>query len=313
MTTNLSQRRAVVLDGSNIVAKGENGNDGNILISAIEFYEKLGYRVIPVMKLGTIRYMEREEEPGHNIISEMHRSKVLKAFQQGDDEGVIQIAIKNNAWIVTHDTFNRGKETKDGKKIPSERETHPDWDWDDIDSRTRGTEWKGKRIFSFQDWQVVNAEFFDPKMPKAPRELMSDKYQEFRKDLRIIVGRFRKITGYLESQGSDEVAEKMLKFTSRFEFQLARLEAMIPHPELPEKSEVNNLLLSECKNLIRQINENDSEAKLILSGKKEELQTRINTYVRRTNTLRTKMKAQALNEKAQRKAKEAGMRRRRSQ
>jgi len=84
MSNDKSKRRTVVLDGSNIVAQGpSDGNDGNILISAIECYEKLGYRVIPVMKTGTVWWMKNNEEPGHTIIKKMKKSGQLKTFKEG--------------------------------------------------------------------------------------------------------------------------------------------------------------------------------------------------------------------------------------
>ncbi len=315
MSNNKSQRRTVVLDGSNIVAQGpRDGNDGNILISAIEYYEKLGYRVIPVMKSGTIWWMHKHEEPGHKIIIQMRKSRQLLPFDEGDDEGVIQIATgeKINAWIITYDTFWYDKE-KDGKTILSERKAHPDWDWDDIDSRTRGTEWNGgDRPHSGHHWSVVDSEFFDPTMPKAPKELLPSEYTDFRQDLQVVVGKLNRITGFLESRNSDELTENMSKKVSKIHNQFTQLMEMIPPPELPDEATVKKFLVNECKDLIRHINETDEEANLPLSGKRDELRKRINDYRRDIRKSQAKANAEKEAKKAEKQAekkaaKEAGM------
>ena len=313
MSNNKSQRRTVVLDGSNIVAQGpSDGNDGNILISAIECYEKLGYRVIPVMKAGTVWWMKKHKEPGHNIIKNMKESGQLKTFDEGDDEGVIQLAKANNAWIITYDTFWHNKE-KNGETTLSERKAHPDWDWDDIDSRTRGTEWNGgDRPRSGYHWSVVDSDFFDPTMPKAPRELFPSEYVDFRDDVQVVIGRINRMAGFLESRDSDELTEDMSNKVSKIHNQINQVMQLIPPPELPDTATVNKLLVNECKDLIRQINEFDEDANLTLSGKRDELRKRINDYCRNVKKSQVRAKAdkeaKKAEEQAEKKAaKEAGM------
>lgn len=283
--------RTVVLDGSNIVAQGvEDGNDGNILVSAIECYQKLGYRVIPVMKKGTVGWMKYKEEPGYAIMLQMVRSGQLRTFEQGDDEGVIQIAMdeKINAWIITYDTFWYDKKDKNGETILSERKAQPEWNWDDIDSRTRGTELDaGKRPRSGHHWSVVGSEFFDPTMPKAPKELLSSEYSDFYADLQIVIGKMNRITGFLESSDS-ELKKRMLNNASRISMNVSNLIEMIPPPEIPDESTVNTFLLDECKDLIRQINQIDEEAKLPLKGNRDELRARINEYAEKVKDDRKK-------------------------
>ena len=282
------QRRVVVLDGSNIVAQGaKDGNDGNILISAIEYYQNLGYRVIPVMKSGTVGYMSIIKETGHAAISQLRKTRQLRTFDEGDDEGIIQIALKIDAWIITYDTFWNDKE-KDGETIPSERKAHPEWDWDDIDSRTRGTVWNGEdRPRSGHHWRVVDSDFFDPTMPKAPKELLSSEYAEFREDLQMVIGKLNRIASFLEG-GDSEINKRMLKKTGRIASNVSYLMEMVPPPKFPDEATVNKLLLDECKGLIRQINEIDPEAKLTLSGKRDELRARINEYIVKANADRAK-------------------------
>jgi len=314
MSNNKSQRRTVVLDGSNIVAQGpSDGNDGNILISAIECYEKLGYRVIPVMKAGTVWWMKKHKEPGHNIIKNMKESGQLKTFDEGDDEGVIQLAKANNAWIITYDTFWHNKE-KNGETTLSERKAHPDWDWDDIDSRTRGTEWNGgDRPRSGYHWSVVDSNFFDPTMRKAPRELFPSEYVDFRDDVQVVIRRINRMAGFLESRDSDELTEDMSNKVSEIHNQINQVMQLMPPPELPDIATVNKLLVNECKDLIRQINEFDEEANLTLSGKRDELRKRINDYCRNVKKSQARAKAdkeaaKKAEEQAEKKAaKEAGM------
>ena len=284
-------RRTVVLDGSNIVAQGvEDGNDGNILVSAIECYEKLGYRVIPVMKKGTVGWMRYKEEPGYTIILQMFRSGQLRTFEQGDDEGVIQIATdpKINAWIITYDTFWYDKKDKNGETIPSERKSHPEWDWDDIDSRTRGTKLAGNgRPRSGHHWSVVGSEFFDPTMPQASKELLSNEYADFHRDLQIVLGKMNRITGFLERSDS-ELKKRMLNNASRISTNVSNLIEMIPPPEIPDEATVNTLLLDDCKDLIGLINQIDEGAKLSLRGKRDELRARINEYAEKAKEERNK-------------------------
>ena len=313
MSNNKSKRRTVVLDGSNIVAQGpSDGNDGNILISAIECYEKLGYRVIPVMKTGTVWWMKNNEESGHTIIKKMKKSGQLKTFNEGDDEGVIQLAKANNAWIITYDTFWNDKE-KNGKTTLSERKAHPDWDWNDIDSRTRGTEWNGgDRPRSGYHWSVVDSDFFDPTMPKAPRELFPSEYVDFRDDVQVVIGRINRMAGFLESRDSDELTEDMSNKVLEIHNQINQVMQLIPPPELPDIATVNKLLVNECKDLIRQINEFDEDANLTLSGKRDELRKRINDYCRNIKKSQVRAKAdkeaKKAEEQAEKKAaKEAGM------
>ena len=275
-----SQRRAVVLDGSNIVARGEeHDNDGRILLSAIEFYESLGYTVIPVMAGGTLGYMKKNKHPGVKTLVTMARNKEIRTFSDGDDEGFIQIALRRDGWIVTYDTFSHGKKDKDGNAIPSEREKYPDWDWDDIDERTRGTEKiSDGRVFSQKHWKVDGTDFHDPSMPKAPKQLLPDEYAEFRRDLQEVRRRTSRITTFLEEAEPGELTKLMLSKVSRIHSEFAKVMKMIPASQLPDDAAVDKLLVAECKQLIKLFNDTDEEANLTLSGNRGELRARIKEY-----------------------------------
>jgi protein required for attachment to host cells len=275
-----SQRRAVVLDGSNIVASGEeHDNDGRILLSAIEFYESLGYTVIPVMAGGTLGYMKKNKHPGVKTLVTMARNKEIRTFSDGDDEGFIQIALRRDGWIVTYDTFSHGKKDKEGNKIPSEREKYPDWDWDDIDERTRGTEkLSDGRVFSHKHWKVDGTDFHDPSMPKAPKQLLPDEYAEFRRDLQEVRRRTSRITTFLEEAEPGELTKLMLSKVSGIHSEFAKVMKMIPASQLPDDAAVDKLLVAECKQLIKLFNDTDEEANLTLSGNRGELRARIKEY-----------------------------------
>lgn len=293
MSNNKSQRRTVVLDGSNIVGNAADGNDGRILVSAIEYYENLGFNVIPVMKSGTIGRMKAKKEPGFGAILNMAKSKELRTPRKNDDEGVIQIALKRDGWIVTHDTFSREKTDKDGNTIPPEREKYPDWPWDDIDERTRGTE-RGSdgRIFSGHHWYVDGTDFHDDTMQKAPKELLSSEYTEFRRDLQVVTRRIDRITVFLAEAEPGELTKLMSKKVSKIRKEITKVMEMIPASHLPEDAAVDKFLVAECKQLIKLINDIDEEAKLTLSGTKDELRARIKEYTAKARVHRAQLEAE---------------------
>ena len=73
------------------------------------------------MKHGTLRRMRENKAPGARTILSMAKRDEIKTPRKNDDEGVIQIALKRDGWIVTHDTFSREKTDKDGNTIPGVR------------------------------------------------------------------------------------------------------------------------------------------------------------------------------------------------
>ena len=309
------QRRAVVLDGSNIVSSTADidGTDGRILLSAIEFYESLGYTVIPVMASGTIGYMKKNNHPGAQTLAVMAGNKSIVTFSDGDDEGIIQIALRRNGWIVTYDTFSHGKKDKEGNKIPPEREKYPEGDWDDIDDRTRGTEkLPDGRVVSKKHWKVDGIDFHDPLMPKAPKELLSSEYTQFRRDLQVATRSFDRMTVFLIEAETGVLNKAMKKEIKNIRKSITKLNMMILTTQLPDDASVDKLLVTECKQLINLINDTDQKANLTLSGRKDELKARIKEYTAKARVHRAQLEAKEntrLNAKREKKeaAREAGM------
>ena len=294
MPNNSSQRRTVVLDGSNIVARSEkHENDGRILLSAIEFYENLGYTVRPVMKAGTLGRMKENKAPGVRTILSMAKRDEIKTPRKNDDEGVIQIALKRDGWIVTYDTFSREKTDKDGNPIPPPREEFPDWDWDDIDDRTRGTK-RGSdgRYYSRHDWYVDGTDFHDDTMQKAPKELLSSEYTEFLRDLQLATRMIDRISVFLDEAEPGELTKLMSRKVWKIRKEITEVRGMIPTAQLPEDTAVDKLLVAECKQLINLINDIDEEANLTLSGRRDELRARIKEYTAKARVHRAQLEAE---------------------
>ena len=290
-----SQRRVVVLDGSNIVSMiaDEEGTDGRILLSAIEFYENLGYTVIPVMDGGTIGYMKKNNHPGAKTLGGMARNESIRTLSDGADEGIIQIALRRDGWIVTYDTFSHGKKDKDGNTIPPERERYPDWDWDDIDERTRGTEKiSDGRVFSRRHWKVDDTDFHDPSMPKAPKELLSSEYTEFRRDLQLATRKIDRMLVFLDEADPAELTKVMTRKILKIRKEITEVKRMVPTTQLPEDTTIDKLLVAECKQLINLINDIDEEANLTLSGRKDELKARIKEYTAKARVHRAQLEAE---------------------
>ncbi|HIE63875.1 MAG TPA: hypothetical protein EYP99_05200 [Candidatus Poseidoniales archaeon] len=133
-----SGRTIVILDGSNIMAARNDGTyDVQILRSAIEYYTNLNYQVKGAIKFGTTYHMQRNQDKGLPYISNLIEKGMLHEVRD-DDLYIIRLAQKINAYIITKDKF------------PKERETHPEINWDDINSRIR------------RDWVVDSIVFIDP-------------------------------------------------------------------------------------------------------------------------------------------------------
>ena len=133
-----SGRTIVILDGSNIMAARNDGiHDVEILRSAIEYYKNLKYQVKGAIKLGTRFHMEKNQDKGLPYISNLIEKRILHEVLD-DDLYMIRLSQKINAYIISKDKFGK------------ERETHPELNWDDIDSRIR------------RDWVVDSTVFIDP-------------------------------------------------------------------------------------------------------------------------------------------------------
>ena len=83
-------------------------------------------------------------------------------------------------------------------------------------------------------------------MPQASKELLSNEYADFHRDLQIVLGKMNRITGFLERSDS-ELKKRMLNNASRISTNVSNLLEMIPPPEIPDEATVNTLLLDDCK------------------------------------------------------------------
>ena len=133
-----SGRTIVILDGSNIMAARNDGTfDIEILRSAIEYYTNLNYQVKGAIKFGTRYHMQINQDKGLPYISNLIEKRMLHEVRD-DDLYIIKLSQKINAYIISKDKFAK------------EQETHPELNWDDINSRIR------------RDWIVDSTVFIDP-------------------------------------------------------------------------------------------------------------------------------------------------------
>ena len=248
MTTSKSNTlsfRTVVLDGSNIIWGGSEGEEPVILrlFEAIGHYERLGYEVIPVVRTRMFNRITRtkgKKETGHKQLKRL-RSEGKLRLAEDDDKLVIDLAIDkyNPAWMVTQDTF---KDKPDGTK--KERTLHPELPWDDIDDRTIGTHkdddgW----IKSGQHWSVSpsGSEFNDTFTKKAPPSFLFSRYDKVRQRTAEARNLLEKIQGDLDttqSEGREDPLNKMRNQASRALDKVYALEATIPEPELPSDEQL---------------------------------------------------------------------------
>jgi len=166
----------VVMDGANIIHDDtgivKRDDDGNKIIqilpdrleAAINHCENLGWPTVACLKRGTYKWAATNPESPHvgdiSIIDRLiSEGKVILISAQKEDIYWIDYALKENAWIITHDRFN------DKGDSQGERSLYPDRDWDDIDRRTlRGHEF-------------VNNKFILPGLPKKQTsEQKQDQY-----------------------------------------------------------------------------------------------------------------------------------------
>ena len=122
------------------------------------------------------------------------------------------------------------------------------------------------RVVSKKHWKVDGIDFHDPLMPKAPKELLSDEYTQVRRDLQVANRRFDRISVFLGEAETGELNKAMKKEMRKIRGSMTKLSRMIPVNQLPKDATIDNLLASECKQLIRLINQIDENANLALSG-----------------------------------------------
>lgn len=130
--------------------------------SAIEFCEKKGWKTIAALKHATYWYAKTHpgllEEGDFEILEIMINDGKLELITQKDEDIYwIDYALKNSAYIITHDTF---KDKKDEKR---ERSLYPDRPWDEIDRRTLS--------YSF-----ILGDFICPDLPKKADFIPEDSF-----------------------------------------------------------------------------------------------------------------------------------------
>jgi hypothetical protein len=180
------------LDGSNIVHGGAEGQNIVIrrLTSAIAFYESKGYHVITILRTVTFNHIKWKSLPDLELLNDLRDRDKLHLADE-DDLVVIDIALKEDAWIITQDTFNNDKQ-KDSETILCERKQYPDLPWGDIDERTRGTEKLGNgKIISGQHWTIVGENFSDPSIPESALPIgLNLELRERARELSIALDRY---------------------------------------------------------------------------------------------------------------------------
>ena len=174
MTTDYEK---VVMDGANLIhddtgIEKYDDVEGSRIIqilpdrleAAINHCENLGWPTVACLKRGTYKWAATNPESKYvgdiSIIDRLiSEGKVILLSAKKEDIYWIDYALKENAWIVTHDRFN------DKKGTQGERSLYPDRDWKEIDSRTlRGHEF-------------VNNKFILPGLPK--KQILEQKPDEY--------------------------------------------------------------------------------------------------------------------------------------
>lgn len=170
----------IVLDGANIIhddtgieMKDENGKRlvqirPERLLAAINHCESLGWDAIACLKEGTYTWAKSNAKADTvgdvDLLDELiQEGKVITIPAKEDDIYYIDYALKTNAMIVTHDTFNDTKDD-DGNIVKRERSLYPNRDWDEIDRRT------------LRDFKFVNNQFLMPSLnQKGPSLALTTK------------------------------------------------------------------------------------------------------------------------------------------
>jgi len=166
----------VVMDGANIIHDdagiAKKDDEGHRIIqilperleAAITHCENLGWPTIACLKKGTYTWAATNPDSPYvgdlNIVDRLiSEGKVILILAEKDDIFWIDYALKENAWIVTHDQF-KDRTGRDGVIIQGERSLY-ERDWDDIDNRTLRHEF-------------VNNKFILPGLPKMQTNTIND-------------------------------------------------------------------------------------------------------------------------------------------
>jgi hypothetical protein len=261
-------RRVVVLDGSNIISGGARGKDvdGHRLVSAVEVYSRKGYEVIPVMYSGTYHWMKKNEKKGFKAVQRLttdDSASKLRMFGKEDDLYIIQLALDNNGWIVTQDTF---EDKKDGTK--KERSLHPHLKWKDIDDRTWGTSKDSDgRVRPNSDWNVSGSKYMHPRLKICSSSGFVDEHRA----LRELLDELSSILGKIDQNASSEkvMDDKIRRHVGQMLQRHRKMYALLPEPRVPESADqLSSTLVPELKDMCRFLG-------LKVSGKRADLVDRI--------------------------------------
>jgi len=250
------QRRKVWIDASNVIHQDPDtdGPDGRILTSAFECYEKLGYEVRAIMTEGSFYYYKKAKIPGFKALKELKVAKKLIIVNFDDDKHLIDLCVKDKAWLVTYDKFDT-KTLEDGSVTERQRALYPDLPWDEIDEYTRGTERRvDGRILSKQHWSVRGTVFYDPEMHKAPRSLFSTKLSKLVESIDELDLLLVKMDGIAEEYDQSDLPNKsdIRKRIVRLQGRAKGLRDVMPDAELDEDS-LSRYTVLELKSIAKDL------------------------------------------------------------
>ena len=247
----------VVIDGSNVIAGGSRGSNsnGHRLISAIEVYEKKGYRVLPRMNKRTYGWMKHNDgskSQGFEAIKRLVRDKKEEGMDiliEDDDLYLINLALEESAWLVTNDTFENY--WKDGEEVQRERAIYPEIRWSELDEYTWGTGADNEgRVRPNEDWRVDGSNFLHPRLQSAPGMALKDENSE----LRVLLSDFTNVLEEIEicaekhpHQDLDHVKE-IRRHIGYHSARLGKMIEIIPKPSIPSsKDDLNSKTVDVLK------------------------------------------------------------------
>tara|TARA_B100001250_G_scaffold102098_1_gene85994 strand:- start:151 stop:1434 length:1284 start_codon:yes stop_codon:yes gene_type:complete len=251
---NPDQRGKVLLDAANIIsASPESNADGRLLISAFEHYEKLGYEVQAIVGIKSYDYYMINEIPGFNGLRKLKMSKKLIRVSFDDDKHLLDLCVKEKAWLVTYDKFD--DRTREGVTTKRQRSLYPELPWKEIDEFTRGTETESDgSIVSHRHWSVRGTDFYDPEMPKAPKRLFETKLSKLTEAIDELDLLLAKMDGIAEAYEDGDLSNKK-DIRKRIAFMQGRakgLRDVMPDAEIDESS-LSGYTVVELKSIARDL------------------------------------------------------------
>jgi hypothetical protein len=272
--------KIVVIDGLNVCHGGANGEgwDGRRLLSCISILESMGYGTIPVIGGWRLKSELKNKTPGFKRIQKLVNRPApfgLRTTQGQDDVLVIQLAVSENAWIITQDGFGDWRE-KYPKGIGKSS-------WEEIDRLTVGTQWDGKWLNKGVHWNAQGPDFvwIDCPIPDAPRDFLIDEFNEERTLAMEAKKMLEKMHGSLESKakGREEEFSKLLTLSAQIVGNFNPLEMVFPAKRVPNSDEIgDNFKLDDLRKMC-------SDRGIPKSGKKAEVVRRLIEFEEKEITL----------------------------